>query len=189
MKEKILSLLLLLSLFCACGKLELPTDSGEEGDSSEGEDTESPIPTPTTDTLTVAQFCNELDLKAASWVKGYIVGYVPGNSLKQSVFDTPLDEINTNMLLADSPHETDPAKCLPVKLANSGTYAVRSELNLYDHPEYLGQLIALLGLKWTYFRTTGMTEVYDFCWPPVPAPIEKSTPILVHEAQFIPEGR
>lgn len=189
MKKKALFLLLLLSLCYSCGKLELPTDDDADEGSGEEENTEQPIPTPFTDTLSVAQFREMLEVGEASWLKGYIVGFIDGNGLKQSVFDVPLEKANSNMLLADSPHETDYTKCLPVKLANTGSYAVRNELNLYDHPEYLGQYIAVLGLKWNYFRTIGVFEVYDYEWLAIPAATEKSTPSLVHEAQFIPEGR
>ncbi|MBR2863751.1 MAG: hypothetical protein IKB97_09440 [Bacteroidaceae bacterium] len=189
MKKKTFFLLLLIALLYSCGKLELPTDGETDEGNGEEENTEQPIPIPQNDTLSVAQFRERLEVGEASWLKGYIVGYVEGNSLKQSVFDVPFDGENTNMLLADSPHETDYANCLPVKLANTGSYAFRRELNLYDHPEYLGQYIALLGLKWNYFRTIGVFEIYDYEWLPVPAATEKSTPSLVHEAQLIPEGR
>ncbi|TSB44817.1 5'-nucleotidase C-terminal domain-containing protein [Alkalicoccobacillus porphyridii] len=89
-------------------------------------------------------------------VKGYIVGSIVNSS--------PVIGEGThapsNLLLADSPDETDRSKMLPVQLVN-GT-AVRNGLNLPSHPENLGRLITVTGSLEAYFSTPGMRAPTTF---------------------------
>ena len=61
------------------------------------------------------------------------------------------------MLIADTPAETDVARCIPILLdAKDGS---REELNLYDNPELLGCAIVIEGAVATYFGTKGIKKM------------------------------
>lgn len=158
--KRLLPLLLLFLLCCGCERIELPDEAtGQE------ERGEAPIsPTYEGDTLSVAQvqFCPN---DTTVLLKGYIVGYIDGTSITSgSTFSLPETAANPNMLLADTPYETDYLRCIPVKLENSTSYGFRAALNLYDHPENFQRPLVLLGWVGTYFRTKGLTRVVDFQW-------------------------
>lgn len=163
--------------FCllqACGKIELADDA--------------PVPPAdeivSDDTLTVEQ-ARRCPVDTIIAVKGYIVGYIAGTSITSgALFECPMDEANTNMLIADSPDETDYMNCLPVKLENSGNFGYRAPLNMYDHPENYRRRILLSGLVGNYFRIKGLTRVYNYNWlvdnnPDIPSEDETDTPRLV----------
>lgn len=94
--------------------------------------------------------------KQTVWVKGYIVGYVDGGSLKDdSRFDLTGDSVSaSNILLADSKEETDYQKCIPVQL-KSGT-DFRAAVNLNDNPQNLGKELALQASLEKYFLVAGL---------------------------------
>lgn len=148
-----------------CEKIELPdknktegkTDKGDTKDDDDDDDDEE-----TSDTLTIAQALKASD-EDEYIIKGYIVGYASGSSLSSAVFGIP-PKANTNMLLADSPYETEAARCLPVKLSAAGAISYRDELNLFDHPEYLGARIAIDGWMSQYFKVNGIIGIYDYDW-------------------------
>lgn len=160
-------LCLLLSGLSACGKIELPdTDSGQNtkppqggdqsgddnggGDNGQGTETQS-------DTMSVAAILSRASVDDWVRVKGYIVGYVAGTTLSKARFECPPSAPNTNMLIADTPAETDVARCIPILLdAKDGS---REELNLYDNPELLGCAIVIEGAVATYFGTKGIKKM------------------------------
>lgn len=98
----------------------------------------------------------------AAWVKGYIVG-IMGNKYKpngefdgnEAVF-TPPFTINTNVLIAATPDETNIKKCLPVKVKGGSELSVA--LNLKDHPENLGQPLIISGKLAAGFGMPAMIE-------------------------------
>ena len=71
------------------------------------------------------------------------------------------------MLLSDTPDEFDELCCLPVELPTTGRN-LRGLLNLYDHPEYFNQYIAIQGKLTTYFRVVGLKSptAFAFITPP-----------------------
>ena len=160
-------LCLLLSGLSACGKIELPeTDSGQNtkppqggdqsgddnggGDNGQGTETQG-------DTMSVAAMLSRASVDDWVRVKGYIVGYVAGTTLSKARFECPPSAPNTNMLIADTPAETDVARCIPILLdAKDGS---REELNLYDNPELLGRAIVIEGAVATYFGTKGIKKM------------------------------
>lgn len=112
----------------------------------------------------------------AGWVSGYIVGYVNGQSYNNGcVFsaeppaaapaahraegDEP-QVSNTNILLSDDPSCTDPAKCIPVQLANK--LGMREALSLRDNPSYLHKKVWVEGTLTPYFTVAGVKEVVDW---------------------------
>ncbi len=172
------SLLLWLSgalLFSACGKIELPEEAATT-DVPDGSEVYS-------ETIGVANFIDEAKDGAVYWVSGYIVGFINGTSISHAVFGVPLEKANTNMLLADSPEETDVARCIAVKLEANTDY--RSDLNLYDHPELYLQRITVMGLRKEYFKQPGITSLYDYRW----STPEHDSPALDDEWQYVEEGR
>lgn len=93
-------------------------------------------------------------------VRGYIVGYVSGSRLSSAKFGLP-ETVNTNLLLADSPDEADPARCFPVFLQQKiGGLPFREMINLRDHPEYLGRRVEVGGWIETYFGVNGIKRAW-----------------------------
>ena len=84
-----------------------------------------------------------------AWVQGYIVGAIEnvyddkgefaGN---KASFTAPFT-ITSNVLIAESPDETNESKCLPVKIKNGSDLA--NALNLKDHPENKGGVLLIQG--------------------------------------------
>ena len=92
-------------------------------------------------------------------VKGYIVGWVEGQSYESGAkFNGNVtdDAEKTDVLLADSPDETDPAKCIPVQLPSG---AVRNKVNLKDNPGNYKKQVALTGSIEKYFGVPGLKSV------------------------------
>ena len=79
------------------------------------------------------------------WVSGYIVGYMPtgGSStqLTDAVFGDASAATNLNLVIATTPDETNPAKCVGVQLPTS----IRAALNLQQNPGNLGKKLNIKG--------------------------------------------
>ena len=164
-----LSLLPLLSiaLVFSCQKIELPDSTTDEDEQSAAGGGNGASPSlDTSNALTVG----EAQLMTADGsevvIKGYIVGYTT-TSMSNAAFSIPDDKPNTNMLLSDNPDEYDETCCLPVELPTTGKN-MRGLLNLYDHPEYFNQYIAIKGTLTTYFRVNGLKSptAFAFITPP-----------------------
>ena len=164
-----LSLLPFLSIALAfsCQKIELPDSTTDEDKQSAAGGGNGASPSlDTSNALTVG----EAMLMAADGseviIKGYIVGYTT-TSMNRPTFSIPDDKPNTNMLLSDNPDEYDELCCLPVELPTTGKN-MRGLLNLYDHPEYFNQYIAIKGTLTTYFRVVGLKSptAFAFITPP-----------------------
>ena len=160
-----LSLLPLLSIALAfsCQKIELPDSTTDEDKQSAAGGGNGASPSlDTSNALTVG----EAILMAADGsevvIKGYIVGYVT-TSMNYPLFSIPDDKPNTNMLLSDNPDEYDELCCLPVELPTTEKN-MRSLLNLYDHPKYFNQYIAIKGTLTTYFRVVGLKSPTEFAF-------------------------
>ncbi|NLZ55487.1 MAG: CehA/McbA family metallohydrolase [Clostridiaceae bacterium] len=116
-------------------------------------------------------------------VRGHIIGTVAnGPQLVTS------GHVNTNLMLATNPNETDVTKMLPVQLPNN---AVRTAWNLKDHPENLGKQVDVTGNLTAYFsapglkNTSGIVEVESSgSGNPTPPPDNPPTSVLT-----IAEGR
>lgn len=87
-----------------------------------------------------------------SWVTGYIVGGY-NFDLGQAVQTDPSKCVNSNILIAATPNETDWSKCIAVQLP-AGT--LRDGLNLVSHPENLGQAVAVCGSLEKYCGIPGV---------------------------------
>lgn len=164
-----LSLLPLFSMALAfsCQKIELPDGTADEGaqNAAGGGNGSSPS-LDTSNALTVTEAMQRAADGSEVVIKGYIVGYTT-TSMNNVVFSIPDDKPNTNMLLSDNPDEYDELCCLPVELPTTGRN-LRGLLNLYDHPEYFNQYIAIQGKLTTYFRVVGLKSptAFAFISPP-----------------------
>ncbi|WP_394121329.1 DUF6359 domain-containing protein [Planococcus donghaensis] len=108
----------------------------------------------------------------AATVKGFIVGTASsGTSYDQEAPFT----MATNLGLADSPDETDPAKILPVQLP---TGATRAGLNLVDNPANFKAEVTITGTLGAYFTVPGLrsasayTIISEGEAPPEPTAVE-----------------
>ncbi|MCM3610372.1 DUF6359 domain-containing protein [Planococcus sp. MERTA32b] len=90
-------------------------------------------------------------------VNGYIVGTVisGGNYDQEAPFTSA-----TNLALADSPDETDPAKILTVQLPSNSD--VRKALNLVDNPNMFKAEVTITGNLEAYFSVPGLKSPTDF---------------------------
>ena len=164
-----LSLLPFLSiaLVFSCQKIELPDGTADEDaqNATGGGNGASPS-LDTSNALTVGEAMQRAADGSEVVIKGYIVGYT-ASSMSNASFSIPNDKANTNMLLSDTPDEFDELCCLPVELPTTGRN-LRGLLNLYDHPEYFNQYIAIQGKLTTYFRVVGLKSptAFAFIAPP-----------------------
>ena len=164
-----LSLLPLLSiaLVFSCQKIELPDSTTDEDKQNAAGGGNGASPSlDTSNALTVAEAMQRTADGSEVVIKGYIVGYTT-SSMNYPSFSVPDDKPNTNMLLSDTPDEFDELCCLPVELPTTGRN-LRGQLNLYDHPEYFNQYIAIQGKLTTYFRVVGLKSptAFAFIAPP-----------------------
>lgn len=137
--------------------------------SKSGNKDEKPPAVDLSDTLNVAQTLflaeNGIDEDLASvnaaGIKGYIVGAIPGLALTYAVFRPPYNT-NSNILIADDKNETDPNKCMPVRLVKDTDF--RNILNLEDNPANKGRLVLLSGTVKSYFDTYGIYNLQSYAW-------------------------
>ena len=144
-------LILIIGGVGACSKLEeeVAPPTSEQPQPEEGG--EGYVPEEG-DTLTVTQ---ALKISPGDWVavKGYIVGYINGTAMSKAVFGAPLEKENTNIIIANTPNESDHTRCMPIQLENGSDE--RAEYNLLLFPELLGQKVLVQGELTTYFRVNG----------------------------------
>ena len=95
-----------------------------------------------------------------AWVRGYIVGAVINGTSSVSsngdvLWNGPFDSA-TNVLIADDPNCHEITQCLFVNLPAGKP--LRTDVNLKDHPENLGKLLAVYGNLRTYFGQAGLRD-------------------------------
>lgn len=91
-----------------------------------------------------------------AWVQGYIVGCVDGEGkaiATESKFEAPFT-IASNILIADTPNETNYKNCIPVQLV--GGSDVCTALNLKDNAGNLGKVVMIYGSLEKYFGVAGL---------------------------------
>ena len=151
-----LSVVMVGLMLCGCNEIELPSE-GSGG--KEDDDKENVTAPDSGDTFTIATLCRADDGEFIA-LKGYIVGYMPTNTINKVVFNAD-DAVSTNIVLADRAAETDTKLCAGLQL-KVGSDA-RVDLNLADNPAMLGQRIIAYGYKGTYCNAPGLkqVEVYE----------------------------
>lgn len=151
-----LSVVMFALMLCGCNEIELPSE-GSGG--KEDDDKENVAAPDSDDTFTIATLCRADDGEFIA-LKGYIVGYMPTNTINKVVFNAD-DAVSTNIVLADRAAETDMKLCAGLQL-KAGSDA-RVDLNLADNPAMLGQRIIAYGYKGAYCNAPGLkqVEVYE----------------------------
>ncbi len=114
--------------------------------------------------ITCAQLIEMAPQKAVdATLRGYIVGYANNAwSAKGVIFSGDGCTVESNIVLADSPLETDYKYCVPVQLVNNSQ--TRKDLNLKAHPEHLGSYVDIVGKAQPYFSVPGLksASAYKF---------------------------
>lgn len=151
-----LSVVMVGLMLCGCNEIELPSE-GSGG--KEDDDKENVTAPDSSDTFTIATLCRADDGEFIA-LKGYIVGYMPTNTINKVVFNAD-DAVSTNIVLADRAAETDTKLCAGLQLKAESD--ARVDLNLADNPAMLGQRIIAYGYKGTYCNAPGLkqVEVYE----------------------------
>lgn len=90
------------------------------------------------------------------YVKAYIVGWVEGSVYDSGARFDGNSTSATNIIIADSPDETDASKCMPVQLPGG---PVRSGVNLKDIPGNYKKQVILLGNLEKYMGQPGLKSV------------------------------
>lgn len=127
--------------------------------------------------LTVEQFKAAVQYGTSipnTYLKGVIVGYVPGKSWDGAVIGTIGEDVSaSNLVIAASADVASLDECVPVQLV--GGSDVRAALNLKDNPDMLGKTVTLCGVHTPYFGQTGLKETSSYAIgdeeivPPTPA--------------------
>lgn len=151
-----LSVVMVALMLCGCNEIELPS----EGSGGKEDDVKENVTAPdSSDTFTIATLSRADDGEFIA-LKGYIVGYMPTNTINKVVFNAD-DAVSTNIVLADRAAETDMKLCAGLQLKARSD--ARVDLNLADNPAMLGQRIIAYGYKGTYCNAPGLkqVEVYE----------------------------
>ena len=85
-------------------------------------------------------------------VEGFIVGYTLSTNNYTS--DPARFNGDTNIAIADSPSETDPAKIMPVQIPNTSNW--RTTFGLQSSPSNIGQKVRVSGELSAYFSVPGL---------------------------------
>ena len=103
------------------------------------------------------------ELNGGIWVAGYIVGTSDKSSAKAvgSLHLAPPFTTASNILLADSPNETNVDKMMGVQLPQG---ALRNKFNLKDHPENLHRKAEFYGYRGEYLKIHGMKSPGSYGW-------------------------
>jgi hypothetical protein len=151
-----LSVVMVAFMLCGCNEIELPSEGSGGKEDNDKENVTAPD---SSDTFTIATLCRADDGEFIA-LKGYIVGYMPTNTINKVVFNAD-DAVSTNIVLADRAAETDMNLCAGLQL-KAGSDA-RVDLNLADNPAMLGQRIIAYGYKGAYCNAPGLkqVEVYE----------------------------
>lgn len=100
--------------------------------------------------------------ETTKWVKGYIVGVFETVGDKSDIPNFgPSFTIQSNILIAASPTETDANKCIPVKLTQGD---VRTALNLNANISNLGKEVLIYGDLATGFGKPAIINTSAYWW-------------------------
>lgn len=95
----------------------------------------------------------DLDVASAT-VKGYIVGFVSGNSISTGATFSATGASYSNVIIADAQNCKDATACVPVQLVSQTD--IRAAVNLGDNPGNLGKSLTITGQLIKYFGVPGV---------------------------------
>ena len=96
----------------------------------------------------------------AAWVKGYIVGFIPGKAFAEAIFGCEGDTlVKSNIIIGATADASTTAEVIPVALPAG---AVRNALAVAGNAALLGKEVAVHGNITSYFGTTGVKDVDDY---------------------------
>lgn len=93
------------------------------------------------------------------WICGYMVGYINGASMNTGATFAIPESQETEVLIATTPDETDPLRCVPVQLPKG---AIRDALDLFTVQKNYRQQVWVYGNIATYFGCPGVKNVSDY---------------------------
>lgn len=102
------------------------------------------------------------------WVHGYIVGYINTNIgisryCEKTAVLGKAGDVQSNILIADDPNETDWEKCVPVNFEYN--YPAREALKLNTNPQALGREVCIFGVTGFKYRTVyGLKYAVYYKW-------------------------
>lgn len=110
--------------------------------------------------FTVAEADTLMNKGLFGWVSGYIVGSVKAGvqnvvSANDVIFGADA-ELQNNILIADSPKETDYKRCIAVSLPQGSDF--RKAVNIVDNPKVLGKSILVNGQLSTFLGMPGLLK-------------------------------
>lgn len=102
----------------------------------------------------------DVALETGKWVKGYIVGSMPKENtyLSNTIFGAGA-EVNTNIVIATTPDETNASKCIGIQLPNND---IRAALNLMGNPGNIGKVVAVKGDIIKYCGAPGVKTLTEY---------------------------
>lgn len=137
-------------------KMDGPRCSGIPGGTVEGDGTKA-------NPYNVAYILGGTPATTEVWVKGYIVGTVDGMSFQTNLNITgPTFTATSNIVLAASATETNPALMIPVQVPFGD---LRTALNLVDNVGNHKKLVYIKGQLQTYFSVNGIKTITGYWWP------------------------
>jgi hypothetical protein len=112
----------------------------------------------------------------AMWVQGYIVG-VRETDVDPFVnnFSGPF-RTNSNIILADTPDETNATRILMIQLPAGN---LRAAVNLVNNPANKGKQVKLRGNLTAYFGFPGMRETVQYWMEGMPDPDPDPLPVII----------
>lgn len=102
------------------------------------------------------------------WVHGYIVGYIDtslgiSRYCEKTAVLHKTGSVQSNILIADDPNETDWEKCVPVNFEYD--YPAREALKLNTNPQALGREVCIFGVTGFKYRTVyGLKYAVYYKW-------------------------
>lgn len=108
----------------------------------------------------IAAYNSGKTITAKASIVGYIVGAADNGLNKDGNFSSTTT-VETNLLIADDPNETNVDNCMPVELPRG---EIRNALNLAGNPGNYKKQVVLTGDVMAYFSVAGLknTSAYEF---------------------------
>jgi len=108
------------------------------------------------------------------WVQGYIIGVMETDVDPFAPNFNPPFRTNSNIIIADSPDETNMNNALIIQLPFGSS--PRAALNLVDNPQRLGVFVKLKGNLAAYFGVPGMRDTSDYWLEDDDDPVDPDLP-------------